>query len=182
MSSIRGYVISLVAHVLSNVIADPNWVASRYWQCVGGRGDSIQVCACQLSLQSIALILAPSTLFMLLLQTRWEVKAQLSTCASTCLRNEAVYLYLLRSENTVERMMQVAPHGLRPSLVNPRGGGARQMYGYVDRSLISSVGRGLVRSCGPVLVIVIVWSCGRVLVWSCGHVVVWSCGCVVVWS
>ena len=57
------------------------------------RGDSIQVCACQLSLQSIALILAHSPLFLPLLQTRWEVKAQLSACASTCLRNEAVYLW-----------------------------------------------------------------------------------------
>ena len=31
---------------------------------------------------------------------------------------------------------------------------------------ISSVGRGLVWSCGRVLVCVIVWSCGRVVVWS----------------
>ena len=38
------------------------------------------------------------------------------------------------------------------------------------------------RSCGRVVVCVVVWSCGRVVVWSCGHVVVWSCGRVVVWS
>ena len=37
---------------------------------------------------------------------------------------------------------QWVPHGLRPSLGKPRGGGARQRYGYVDRSSISSGGRG----------------------------------------
>ena len=45
--------------------------------------------------QSIALILVHSPLFLLLLQTRWERKAQLNACVNTCFRNEAVYLYLL---------------------------------------------------------------------------------------